>query len=71
MQNKDTMMTVNGRPHPHSPGMSVTSLLAAVHNGQGLVVVEVNGVIIPRERFDETPLNPGDSIEIVHFVGGG
>lgn len=51
--------------------MTVASLLAAVHKGSGMVVVEVNGAIIPREKYGETPLNKGDSVEIVHFVGGG
>lgn len=64
-------VTVNGKSHPHAANMTVASLLAAVHKGSGMVVVEVNGAIIPREKYGETPLNKGDSVEIVHFVGGG
>ena len=36
-----------------------------------LVVVERNGRILRREEFDRTALEPGDELEIVHFVGGG
>jgi thiamine biosynthesis protein ThiS len=36
-----------------------------------MVAVELNGAILPRERFDEQALNEGDRLEIVHFVGGG
>ncbi len=64
-------LTVNGRPYPHSPGLTVATLLSAVLKGPGAVVVEVNGEIVPRDRFAETRLHPGDSVEIVHFVGGG
>ena len=35
------------------------------------VAVERNLAIVPRSRFAETPLNEGDRIEIVHFIGGG
>lgn len=64
-------VTVNGKEHPYTTGMTVASLVAEVLGAPGTVVVEVNGTIVPRERFDETPLNASDMIEIVHFVGGG
>ena len=35
------------------------------------VAVELNGKIIPRADFKTTYLKDGDSLEIVHFVGGG
>ena len=35
------------------------------------VAVELNGKIIPRIDFKTTSLKDGDSLEIVHFVGGG
>jgi len=35
------------------------------------VAVEVNGDILPRARYAERPLAPGDRVEVVHFVQGG
>ena len=35
------------------------------------VVVERNRAIVPRQRFAEEFLAEGDTLEIVHFVGGG
>jgi thiamine biosynthesis protein ThiS len=35
------------------------------------VALELNKVIIPREKYSLTKLSAGDVIEIVHFVGGG
>ena len=64
-------MTVNGKAYPYATGMTVSSLLAAMHGGPEKVVVEVNGDIIPGECYGLTFLNGGDTIEIVYFVGGG
>jgi sulfur carrier protein len=35
------------------------------------VAVEHNGEIVPRAVWAKTVLNPGDRLEVVHFVGGG
>ena len=35
------------------------------------VAVELNREIVPRDRWSQTSLKEGDSLEIVHFVGGG
>lgn len=35
------------------------------------VAIELNRDIVPRDRWAETPLHEGDSLEMVHFVGGG
>lgn len=36
-----------------------------------LVVVELNGKILPAADFDTTKLVQGDALEIVQFVAGG
>jgi len=35
------------------------------------VAVELNGEIVRRSAWAETPVRNGDRLEIVHFVGGG
>lgn len=35
------------------------------------VAAELNGRIIPRAEFRDTAVKENDSLEIVHFVGGG
>ena len=35
------------------------------------IAVARNGEIVPRSRYAETPLAPGDRLEIVGAVGGG
>jgi sulfur carrier protein len=35
------------------------------------VAVEVNEAVVTKDRYEAHRLGPGDSIEIVAFVGGG
>lgn len=50
---------------------TVSRLLEHLGVEKRIVVVEQNRRILEREEHDSTPLAEGDSIEIVHFVGGG
>ncbi len=38
---------------------------------QATIVAEIDGRIIERKNFDRTPLQAGQTIELVRFVGGG
>ncbi|MCZ6637312.1 MAG: sulfur carrier protein ThiS, partial [Alphaproteobacteria bacterium] len=35
------------------------------------VAVELNLEIVPRSQYPTTPVNDGDKLEVVHFIGGG
>ena len=35
------------------------------------IAVEINGNIIPKNKYETTQIIDGDEMEIVHFVGGG
>jgi sulfur carrier protein len=36
-----------------------------------ILIVEINGVIADKQEYDSTTIKELDSIEFVHFVGGG
>jgi sulfur carrier protein len=61
---------VNGQPRTFDPG-SVYDLLCSYGLEQKMVVVEIDGSIIPKEAWESTALRDGLNIELVHFVGGG
>lgn len=63
-------LMVNGETKEFSP-VSVTGLLAELGIDPLRVAVELNRSILPKAEYETTSLNDGDSIEIVHFVGGG
>lgn len=62
---------VNGEERQIQAGMTVRALIELLRLTEGPVAVEQNGEVIPRAEHAKTPLNDGDEIEIVHFVGGG
>ncbi|MDN5293770.1 MAG: sulfur carrier protein [Eubacteriales bacterium] len=64
-------VTVNGQVHELPENITVAGLLDYFNIRGILVAVEVNKKIVPRDRFNETVLQPGDRVEIIHFVGGG
>jgi len=50
---------------------TILALLNAMKIDPDRVAVERNLNIVPRSEYASSPLNSEDSIEIVHFVGGG
>ncbi len=64
-------LTINGEMREVSDVNSVADLLAAFKLEQKILVIELNREIIDRSEYAATVLNEGDSLEIVHFVGGG
>jgi thiamine biosynthesis protein ThiS len=65
-------IVVNGEPRDIPAGSTVASLLASLELDPRLVVVERNREILrDRDVFGRVELATSDTIEIVHFVGGG
>jgi sulfur carrier protein len=52
-------------------GGTLLDLLAELELDPRAVVVEHNRKIVRRVGLGEVPVNDGDAIELVHFVGGG
>lgn len=61
----------NGESRRVARSTTVADFLTAHDLSPDLVVVERNGTILRRAELDSTALQPGDALEIVHFVGGG
>jgi len=62
---------INGDHRKIPSDLSVSSLLKWLELNPALVVVELNREILDRERYDEIVVVEEDSLELVHFVGGG
>jgi thiamine biosynthesis protein ThiS len=69
--NETITVTINGDDREIPGGLRVRGLLAHLGLQEGLVVVEWNREIVRRDRYDDVTVAAGDSIELVHFVGGG
>ncbi len=64
-------ISVNGKPMQTDGTLSLRDLLLVKGVDPDQVAVEVNGEIVPRERFAECSITADAKIEIIHFVGGG
>ncbi|HSG48261.1 MAG TPA: sulfur carrier protein ThiS [Longimicrobiales bacterium] len=62
---------LNGQDRDIPGGRSVQDLLVSLDLRPELVVVERNREILDRARYPEVVVEEGDSLELVHFVGGG
>ena len=64
-------VTINGEARRVPGPATLLELLAHLRLDPRSVVVERNREIVRRVRLGETMVAEGDSIELVHFVGGG
>ena len=67
----EMIITVNGEDHMVPSPASLADLLRQLELDPRAVVVELNREIVRRPQLAETPLANGDTVEVVHFVGGG
>lgn len=65
------IVTINGDRREIPDGLSVAALLDYLNMARERVALERNLEILPRAQWDATQVQPNDSFEIVHFVGGG
>lgn len=64
-------VTVNGDRRSVAGGLTIEQLLGALGLHPRLVVVEHNRAILDRSRYGVVEVRGGDTLELVHFVGGG
>jgi thiamine biosynthesis protein ThiS len=71
MNAMESTISVNGETRAAKPGATVIDLLRELGLDGGRVAIERNLEILPRQKWTDTPIEPGDRYEIVQFVGGG
>jgi thiazole synthase len=64
-------ITVNGEPKRLPAPATLADLLRHLDLDPRTIVVEHNRRIVRRPQLHDTPLTDGDTVELVHFVGGG
>jgi thiamine biosynthesis protein ThiS len=64
-------VTINGEGRDIPDGLNVAALLEHLGMSENRVAIEHNRDILPRARWQETPVSANDAFEIVQFVGGG
>ncbi|MCK2157632.1 sulfur carrier protein ThiS [Exiguobacterium sp. 17-1] len=63
---------LNGKAYPLAKHTkTLHDLIQQLNIDEQVVIIEQNHQIIDRSRYTDTNVQPGDVVEIVHFVGGG
>ncbi|WP_043530983.1 sulfur carrier protein ThiS [Litchfieldella xinjiangensis] len=62
---------LNGEKTTVDDAATVQALVESLGLAERRIAVEVNEEIVPRSQHSERRLADGDSVEIVHAIGGG
>lgn len=64
-------ITLNGEKRELPEAPTIAALIESLNLGQRRVAVVRNGEVIRREDHESCVLVDGDTVDIVHMVGGG
>lgn len=64
-------LKINGAVAEIPDNSSIDDLLLTRKLPRDIVIIELNGEIIKREKWESLKLNPSDSLEIIRIIGGG
>ena len=53
------------------PGVSIRDVLTRLGFTHTVVVVSVNGALVPASDYDSHRLEDGDAVTVIHIIGGG
>ena len=62
---------INGRKIALKQNFSVLEVLKKYKLNKKKVAIELNGKIVPQNKYNSIKLKHNDKIEIVQFIGGG
>jgi sulfur carrier protein len=64
-------ITLNGQSRDIPDRLTIEGLLRHLDVRPERVAVEVNEEIVRKARYAESPVNDGDRVEVVQYMGGG
>ncbi|GJL78701.1 MAG: sulfur carrier protein ThiS [Nitrospinaceae bacterium] len=64
-------LTINGKERDIRSSQTVTELVTELNIVVPNIAVAVNHQVVPKSQYPTTSVKEGDTIEIVHAVGGG
>ncbi|HEB37196.1 MAG TPA: sulfur carrier protein ThiS [Thermoplasmatales archaeon] len=65
------MIEINGRNIKWKKGETVQDLLRRTNLNYPIVIVKIDGKMIPKDRFSEVYIRDNSSIDVVPIVSGG
>ena len=71
MSSPSIEVRLNGKTQEIPGGLTLLGLLRHLEVKSDRVAIEFNREIVKADLWESTSIQPGDEIEVVHFVGGG
>lgn len=65
------MIRLNNSNYEYKEGMTITTLMEEKGYDFFNIVVKINGVAIEEDKWENTPINEGDDVLILHMFAGG
>jgi sulfur carrier protein len=65
------LITVNGDPLQWSPGKTVRDVIRERNFRFPLLIVRIDGRLVPRGSYDDTEIPDGAEVDIIHLMSGG
>ena len=62
---------LNGKKLKIHTNLSVKDLLKKYRLNEDKIAIELNGTILPKQKYKKKKIKNNDKIEIVQFIGGG
>ena len=64
-------VTLNGEKRQVPEEIDLEGVIDLFSLPRQRVAVELNKIVVRRSEWPHTPIKDGDTLEVVHFVGGG
>ncbi|NIQ00240.1 MAG: sulfur carrier protein ThiS [Nitrospinaceae bacterium] len=64
-------LVINGQEKDLQSSTNIAQMLAELEITGSHIAVALNLQVVPRAHYETTAINEGDTVEIVHAVGGG
>lgn len=65
------MIRVNGEPLNWSPGKTVRDVIRERNFRFPLLIVRIDGRLVPRGSYDDTRIPDGAEVDVIHLMSGG
>jgi thiamine biosynthesis protein ThiS len=67
----EKIVLINGSLYEYDGSLSAHSLLTYLGFNTGLIIIDYNGCILPKEQWGQVLIKNKDQIEIITLAGGG
>ncbi|MDY0318615.1 MAG: sulfur carrier protein ThiS [Candidatus Cloacimonadaceae bacterium] len=64
-------ITINGNKVDWQEGMTVRDALTLMNYSFPMLVIKLNGVLVPKADYDSTVIPAGAELMVVHLISGG